>query len=409
MEVFVSVKGYPKYEVSRSGSVRRISGDKPLTPSSERYPRVTLYTNSGESRAVPIHRIVAEAWVTNPQPETLTVVNHLDGVTSHYHADNLEWTTTLGNNLHAIALLKPTRTNRVPIEGCDPETGIVVDWFPSVPAAAEAHGVQAERLRNILDTRIVLDGLSWRRAAEDAVLEGEVWTQLSKLDDIDLSYIQYGISNLGRVRNEDSGRILGKHATHSGYHKVILTVGFKQCKTLLMHRLVAAAFLAPPSPEETQVDHINRDRQDNRAENLRWVSTTEHAAVTHGKRIRQEDLRGRLIAVYTSEKEAAVAVGREAAAISRVVCGRGRTCAGYVWKEISSEDELQFASPESCERPTLRVNGTTVVQKTKDDQIVATYPTMREAALAVGGRADSISKAVCGIITSYKGFTWSKA
>lgn len=42
-------------------------------------------------------------------------------------------------------------------------------------------------------------------------------------------------------------------------------------KTYLIHRIVAETFI--PNPDNLpQVDHINRDKTDNRVENLRWVS-----------------------------------------------------------------------------------------------------------------------------------------
>lgn len=61
-----------------------------------------------------------------------------------------------------------------------------------------------------------------------------------------------------------------------GYLQVQLSVGGKHVHKLV-HRLVCAAFHGAPDAEDLQVNHKNGARDDNRAENLEWVTCSENA------------------------------------------------------------------------------------------------------------------------------------
>lgn len=83
----------------------------------------------------------------------------------------------------------------------------------------------------------------------------------------------YEVSNMGRVRNAKTGRILKPFDSGNGYLRIDLG---RNCR-VKVHRLVALAFCGPRRRRPV-VNHINRDRHDNRASNLEWVTYAENTA-----------------------------------------------------------------------------------------------------------------------------------
>ena len=85
----------------------------------------------------------------------------------------------------------------------------------------------------------------------------------------------YLISNQGRCWNTRTKRFVGCD-DGNGYIKV----GFQKdgrTQNFKIHRLVMLHF-GPPQPEDKrEVDHIDRDKSNNRIENLRWVNSSENA------------------------------------------------------------------------------------------------------------------------------------
>ena len=83
-------------------------------------------------------------------------------------------------------------------------------------------------------------------------------------------YINYQVSNLGRVRNITTGRIMKLMIDSStGYHK--LNRSEKTQIKRRAHVLVARELVDNPR-ENKYVDHIYRNRLSNIASNLRWVT-----------------------------------------------------------------------------------------------------------------------------------------
>src|SRR5690606_26424620 len=73
------------------------------------------------------------------------------------------------------------------------------------------------------------------------------------------------------------GRVLNPRLDAYGYRIVELHKGRPHKPlTRRVHRLVALAFFGPAPEDLPEVDHINRNRSDNRAVNLRWSSVPDN-------------------------------------------------------------------------------------------------------------------------------------
>jgi hypothetical protein len=87
----------------------------------------------------------------------------------------------------------------------------------------------------------------------------------------------YEVSDLGRVRNVKSGRLLAGATNGGGYLQVQFRAPNGKKKTLSVHRLVAIAFHGFPAPGQV-CNHLSGVKADNRAQNLEWCSRAENSA-----------------------------------------------------------------------------------------------------------------------------------
>lgn len=84
----------------------------------------------------------------------------------------------------------------------------------------------------------------------------------------------YEVSDQGRVRNVKTGKILKPYNDCRGY----LRIDFgRECCRQKVHRVVAKAF-CPNRKRRPVVNHINRNKHDNRACNLEWVTYAQNTA-----------------------------------------------------------------------------------------------------------------------------------
>lgn len=96
------IPGYEgHYAATKCGRIFSFKSNKYLKPHIHKgYERLTLYRD-GIGRSFDVHRLVALAWVPNPNNHPM--VNHKDGNKRNNRAENLEWVTPRENASHAVS------------------------------------------------------------------------------------------------------------------------------------------------------------------------------------------------------------------------------------------------------------------------------------------------------------------
>lgn len=145
-EIFREIDGFPDYEVSNLGRVCSFKGKYPkiLKPrkNSCGYLYVILYTG-GKGVRKTIHRLVAEAFV--PNPENKPEVNHIDEDKKNNVAENLEWVTRRENNNHGTRNRRMAEAQGKAVVQYTTE-GVFLAEYPSIKEAGRVTGINKSHI-----------------------------------------------------------------------------------------------------------------------------------------------------------------------------------------------------------------------------------------------------------------------
>jgi len=148
------IPNYPNYSVTEDGKVVNNKTNRELKAilGNTGYYQISL-SNKGESRNLTIHRLVANAFLSND--ENKREVNHINGIKTDNRVINLEWNTSSENRQHAFdtGLKKYTERQRTinsklfskPV--LDTQTGI---FYNSAKEASRLLGINKNTLYGYL-------------------------------------------------------------------------------------------------------------------------------------------------------------------------------------------------------------------------------------------------------------------
>lgn len=174
------------------------------------------------------------------------------------------------------------------------------------------------------------------------------------------NYPNYQVSNLGRVKSKErytkqrngmnlrKEKLLTPQKDHKGYLYVRLynENGWKYFK---IHILVAKAFI-PNLLNEPTVDHIDRNKENNKIDNLRWANYIVQANnkdkttiiqnmkilgkkpyKNRAEKVKQYDLNNNFIKEFISSREASKLLNISEKSISNCINGYSKSAGGYIW------------------------------------------------------------------------------
>ena len=152
---------------------------------------------------------------------------------------------------------------------------------------------------------------------------------------------KYKVSNYGRILSYHykTPRIMKpRKAVKTGYLEIGLSNNNKR-KFFLVHRLVLSLFNPIEHMEEYEVNHLDENKENNRLDNLEWVTPKENCNYgTRNERIADKAKIPVICIetgiVYPSNKEAAEATGIGKDRINMCCTGyrNAKTAGGYHWR-----------------------------------------------------------------------------
>lgn len=178
-EIWKTVTVNSDYEVSNLGNIRSNKRGNPrlLRPfprgghkkdeeNRGRYLAVRLLSN-GEERDYPIHRLVAMAFIPNPQ--NMPMVNHKNGIRDDNRVENLEWCDNSYNIWHSYNVLgNKTGIERAVVQYGD--DGAFIKEYESTWKAEIETGISARFIASVCrkeSYRKKAGGFIWRYKGDD--------------------------------------------------------------------------------------------------------------------------------------------------------------------------------------------------------------------------------------------------
>jgi hypothetical protein len=329
-----------KYQVSSLGRIKNVKSGHILSTKSNKggYVCCTLFLDDKTRKHFSIHILVAKTFI--PNEDNKETVNHINIKKNDNRVINLEWATYSEQKYKENN--KPRTCIGKPVIQRDLQGNFIKRWEKTVDAAKELV-IRQSSISHALSGRTKTSGeFIWEYCEEDNKdFVGEIWKKISE------EYDTF-VSNFGRIRKNGRNPHYGT-LMEDGYYRTNLFNKIENIyKNFRVHRLVCQAFL--PNPDNKPfVNHLDENKENNKLENLAWVTNLEnmnHSLDLRGRistncrsRIVLQMKDDKIINEYPSINQAAIKSGFSVSTISN-------RCKGRYKQKGESEFEWIFKTEE---------------------------------------------------------------
>lgn len=307
MEEWKIIKDFQLYSVSNLGNVKHNKSQKlkKLSLDSSGYISIRLMKEDDKkSYLIKVHRIVAQTFLDNP--ENKQTVNHKNHKRDDNRLDNLEWATMKEQNIHKKSI--PLMTGGKGVLQYDLEMNYI-QTFGSIREAGrfidkDREDTTSSHISTVCNgNRPTAYGFIWKHINYDDI-ENEIWKEIT------INNVIFNVSNKGRVKSKRNIISFGAKE-NNGYRRANSNGDNQTNQKIYVHRLVAKTFLnIPEDIDKIIVNHIDGNKENNKVENLEWVTAKENS------------------------NHAVKETGTNNTSITHVCNGRYKTGNGFIWKYI---------------------------------------------------------------------------
>lgn len=146
------LKENPNYIIYNDGRLFSIKSGKFIKPTTYTggYLEFGLQVN-GKRKPYKAHRLVAEYFVFNPNPEAYNEVNHKDKDKTNNNANNLEWCDRKYNTHYSRTWETANKSNQIKVAKCDMKTYEIIEVYPSIRIAAQKNNCCAQSISGVIN------------------------------------------------------------------------------------------------------------------------------------------------------------------------------------------------------------------------------------------------------------------